>query len=236
MKKIEILKSILVVILILFLIFIFVMGIIGIKRLIVFNKIYSGTDKNITFDNYTMKIDITMNGSEFASLESFYRMGKGKQITSNGIYTWTNGEKAYMVDDESKEVRIMDMSEGNEELTSVITQTSYTAYIPGYNQSLFGKFKLALITKIEDDVIEEDDCFKISYTDKEGATRTYWISKNDMKIKKCEFKVGSDTILYNFDLKFFTAKITDVELGNISEYKIVDGKTGDTVVESFSTK
>ena len=235
MKKLEILKSIFVVILILFLIFIFAMGVIGINRLVIFNKIYSGTDKNITFDNYTMKIDITMNDNSYASLESFYRMGKGKQVTSNGIYTWTNGEKAYMIDDESKEVRIMDMSENNEELTSVVTQTSYTAYIPGYNQSLFGKFKLALIAQIEDETLEED-CYKISYTDKENATRTYWISKNDMKIKKCEFKVGDDVILYNFDLKFFTAKITDVELGNIAEYKIVDGKTGQTVVESFSAK
>ena len=76
-------------------------GIRAIRNIIILNKTISKLEENIEKDNYYLKTTVKIK-DETSSTEVFYKDGIGKNVTTSGIYTWVDGEKAYMNKEENK--------------------------------------------------------------------------------------------------------------------------------------
>ena len=75
---------------------------------------------------------------ENATTEAYYKSGVGKYITSSGLYTWTDGTNAYLVDEDSKKIQTAAL-----ETSLFISNEFIGSMIPGYSRSLVQKIFLA---------------------------------------------------------------------------------------------
>ena len=96
-------KKIGIIALIIILIIGLIYGIRAIKNFIIIQNIFSEVQKNVEKDNYYLRNTVTHQGESSLS-KIFYKDGIGKMIAENGVYTWVDGEKAYMVDEENKTI------------------------------------------------------------------------------------------------------------------------------------
>ena len=211
------------------LVFFLIIGIKTIIRVHTLNKILDKAITNIDKDNYSLKTTCR-NGENKTETTAYYRNGIGRYVAENGIYTWTDGKDAYMIDEEDKVLYVLEI----DDFPEMLVGNDMFAYLyPGYNKNFFEKLKIAgnMFNKFKSEKIDDEECYKISINEKKYV-KTFWISKkNILPIKATmEFPSG-ETLEYKYDLRFTATKITSIELPDLSEYKIIDYKTGETIVE-----
>lgn len=203
-------------------------GIRAIRNIIILNKTISKLEENIEKDNYYLKTTMKIK-DEISNTEVFYKDGVGKNVTSSGIYTWVDGKDAYMVDEENQKVYPMEISEENSKL--LVSNEMFMSLIPGYSKNIFERFAMigSLENTIKSEKINNEKCYKISV--KEGnATKNVWVTKSRAFPIKAEIRFSNgDVFEYEYDLKFFTAKLKDIELPDLSEYTFYDYETKEEI-------
>lgn len=199
-------------------------GIRAIRNIIILNKSISKLEENIEKDNYYLKTTVKIK-DDTSSTEVFYKDGIGKNVTTSGIYTWIDGEKAYMIDEENKKAYVMEISDENSIV--LVSNKMFASLIPGYSKNLFERFTMAgnLENSIKSEKVNNEKCYKI--TVKEGeATKSVWVTKSRAFPIKAEIRFSNgDVFEYEYDLKFFITKLKDVELPDLSEYTFYDYET-----------
>lgn len=225
-KKIKVLIAIIVVIACIGLF----CGIRAIRNLIVLNNIISNLESNIEKNNYYLKTTIKV-GEKTSETEIYYKDGIGKNVSSNGIYTWVDGKDAYMVDESNKEIYVMEISQEN--AVSLVSGEMFMSLIPGYSKNVFERFAMVgnLVNSIKSEKVNDEKCYKISVKDGD-VIKSVWVTKSRAFPIKAEVEFSNgDVFEYEYDLKFFITKLKDVELPDLSEYKFYDYKTKELISE-----
>ena len=210
----------------------FIFGIATIVKFIKLNGIYKRINKNTKYNSFYLKTKITNANQEEIIIEALYREGKGKLIASNGIYTWTDGEKAYLVDEEHEIIYTLNV----EENFALVSYNMYASPVQGYNKNIIDKLLLAgsTNTTIKKEKIDNNDCYCIK-TKENLAIKKVWIEKNTGKIKKVEIQFSNgDIFKYEYELNFNTLKSSDLSLPDITGYTLINGETGNVLTESFN--
>ena len=209
-----------------------VFGIIAIYRFSIIQDISRKINDNIEKDNYHMITTITSEDGTTNTTEAFYRNNVGKLIAGNGIYTWADGEYAYMVDEENKQVYILNI---NNENLGLVSYSMFASVVPGYNKTVFDKFMLAcnlnnMIKKVKED---DKDCFIIKISN-ENYIKTVWIDMiNAVPFKaEIEFNNGSK-IKYEYSIKFNETRLKDIELPSIDEYTLIDAENNEIIKDNM---
>ena len=66
-----------------------------------------------------------------------------------------------------------------------------------------------------------------------GTIKTVWISQNNHIIRKSKLEFSNGKVFeYDYELKFDITKSIDIELPNISDYKILDNETGEIILDN----
>lgn len=223
-KKFKFLILLIIVLIIVGLVF----GISTIYRFYVLQKIYNSINENISKDNYYLKTTVTNNG-ETKITETYYKDGIGKLVAENGIYTWVNGEDAYMVDEANKKIYILDI----ESSIGLVSNEMFASLYPGYSKSLFERFIFAgnMRNKIKTVKLNDEKCIMIQ-TKENTNTKTVWISKkrNDLIKAKIEFPNG-DVYEYDYELSFNVTKLKNTELPDISDYTIITENNEEIILD-----
>lgn len=205
-----------------------VCGIRAIRNLVVLNNIISNLESNIEKNNYYLKTTIKA-GEKTSETEVYYKDGIGKNVSSNGIYTWVDGKEAYMVDEENKKIYIMEISQEN--AISLVSSEMFMSLIPGYSKNIFERFVMvgSLVNSVKSEKVNDEKCYKISVKDGD-ITKNIWVTKSRSFPIKAEVEFANGEVFeYEYDLKFFITKLKDVELPDLSEYKFYDYKTGEEI-------
>lgn len=227
MKKI--LKGILLIITIIG----FCFGIATIVKFIKLNNIYKKIDKYTTYDSFYLRTIQEVKGEKIET-EAYYRNGKSKQQASNGVYTWTDGERAYLVDELNSTIYTLSI----ENNIYLVSYNMFASPIQGYNYSFIDRIFLAgdVNTTIKKEKIDDIDCYCIK-TKENNALKKVWVEKDSSKIKKAtiEFSNG-DIFKYDYELSFNSVKASEVALPDITGYKLINGETGTILSESFNEK
>ena len=212
-------KKVLIVLIIAILVIGLVMGIRTIYGFNVLQKIFSKVEENIQKDNYYLKQTCQYNG-EKTTIEAYYRDGIGRYVAENGMYTWTNGEVAYMVNNENMTLDPLEI----ENAVTLVSSDMFAYLIPGYKYNIFERIFLAgsLRNSIKTEKVGEDKCYVIK-EEQEHSTKTVWINQKTMNPIKAEveFKNGAK-YEYTYQLAFTATKLTSIEL-DISKYTITNG-------------
>lgn len=199
-------------------------GIRAIKNFYVVEKIYSSIKSNVEKDNYYLRTETIHNG-ETSLTKIYYKDGIGKMVAENGIYTWTDGKDAYMVDEQNKTLHTLKL----ESSLGLVSNEMFASFIPGYGKNVFERFFMAasLQNTVKTDKVDDKKCYMIKITE-DNVIKTYWIEKNSNKpIKaKIEFKNG-DIYEYNYQLQFSVTKLKDIELPDISNYTKIEVQDND---------
>ena len=210
----------------------FVFGIATIVKYFKLNNIYKKIDKNTNYNSFYLKTKITDTNQEESITEAFYREGKGKLIASNGLYTWTDGEKAYLVDEENETIYTLNI----EENFALVSYNMFTSPVQGYNKNIIDKLLLAgdANTTIKKEKIGNNDCYCIK-TKENLAIKKVWIEKYTGKISKAEIEFSNgDIFKYEYELNFNTLKNSNLSLPDITGYTLINGETGNVLTESFN--
>lgn len=196
------------------------------------NKILSKTISNINKDNYYLEIKCTGKDID-TKTTAYYRNGIGRYVADNGVYTWTDGEDAYLIDEENKKVYVLSIENAPE---SLVSNDMFAYLLPGYNMSFWQKLKLSanIFNKFKSEKIDDEECYKISIIS-EKTTKTTWINKKSLSPIKTllEFQNG-DKLVYTYDLKFTATKLISVELPSFDGYKIIDYETGEILTDNLT--
>ena len=197
-----------------------------VHKYLVFNKIHSETNKNISKDNYTMTIETTINDTTVKTT-SYYRNGRGKSIASNGVFKWNNQKYFFIVDENSKTISDIDMTNINE-ATGMATKTTFANFIPGYHYTLSKIIKTILSPKtfVGYSKVDGEKCYYLKYVE-DGNKREYWISKKTYAPKKAIMYISKSRIEYSFDISFLNTSVEDIEFIDITGYTFIDSKTGE---------
>ncbi len=198
-----------------------IFGSLAIYRFFTFQKIFKKIDENVSKENYYMKTTLT-NGEEKPITEALYKDGIGKNIASNGVYTWVKNETAYMVDEASKKIYALDIN-NIENSIILVSSDMFVSAIPGYYENIFGRILLAcnLNISIKTGKLGEEKCYIIKSKEK-NSNKIVWVSKDRKNPIRAELELkNGEKIVYEYEIKFNTVKIKDIELPDISEYEIV---------------
>lgn len=225
------LKLLFKILIILIVIIGFVFGIATIVKYIKLNNIYKKADDYIKYDSFYLKTSLSKNGSLQSQTEAYYKNGTSKLFASNGIYSWTDGERAYIIDEENDIVYTI----GTDASFALVSYNMFASSIPGYNSDFINRFLLAgnTNTTIRKEKIDGIDCYCIK-TKENLANKTVWLEKTTSKIKKAtiEFSNG-DVFDYEYELEFNSVKVSDIKLPDITGYKMINGETGNILSEKF---
>lgn len=208
-----------------------IFGIITIYRFSILQDISRKINDNIKKDNYHMTTTVTSDDGTTNTTEAFYRNNVGKLVASNGIYTWADGEYAYMVDEENKTVYLLNI---NNENIGLVSYSMFASVVPGYNNTIIERLFLAgnLNNKIKKSKLNDKDCFMIKIID-EKYNKTVWIDMvNAIPIKaEIEFDNGSK-ISYDYIIKFNETRLKDIELPSIDDYTLIDAENEEIIKDS----
>ncbi len=208
-----------------------IFGIITIYRFSILQDISRKINDNIKKDNYHMTTTVTSDDGTTNTTEAFYRNNVGKLVASNGIYTWADGEYAYMVDEEKKTVYLLNI---NNENIGLVSYSMFASVVPGYNNTIIERLFLAgnLNNKIKKSKLNDKDCFMIKIID-EKYNKTVWIDMvNAIPIKaEIEFDNGSK-ISYDYIIKFNETRLKDIELPSIDDYTLIDAENEEIIKDS----
>ena len=141
-------------------------------------------------------------------------------IAENGVYTWVDGEKAYMVDEENKTIYTLDLQKS----LGLVSNEMFASLIPGYSKNAFERFVMAgnVQNKIKSEKIDDKKCYKIIIKE-ENNVKTYWIEKNSKKPIRATIQFSNgDVYQYDYELQFGVTKVKDIELPDITEYNVID--------------
>ncbi len=226
-KKIKLLIVLITIIVVIGL----VCGIRAIRNFIVLNTTISKLEDNIEKDNYYLKTTLKMKDKTTVT-EAYYRNGIGKLVSSEGIYSWVNGEKAYMVDETDKKIYNMEISSENS--SALVSKEMFVSLIPGTSKNIFQRFLMSgnLKNSITSEEVNGEKCYKIKIKE-ETITKTVWVTKSRrLPVKSTiEFSNG-DFFEYEYSLKFYITKLKDMEFPDITEYTFYDYKTKEKISES----
>lgn len=189
----------------------------AIKNFVIIEKIFDEVMVNIQKENYYLRTTMNYDGKTSIT-KTYYKKGIGKLVSDNGIYTWADGEKAYMVDEVNKTVYNLDLNNS----LGLVSNEMFASLIPGYSKSAFEKFLMfaQFRNSIRSEKIDNKKCYKVKVTE-ENCIKTYWIEKNSKKTIKATIEFLDGNIYeYNYELQFNVTKNIDVELPDIAEYKI----------------
>ena len=212
-------KKIGIIALIIILIIGLIYGIRAIKNFIIIQNIFSEVQKNVEKDNYYLRNTVTHQGESSLS-KIFYKDGIGKMIAENGVYTWVDGEKAYMVDEENKTIYTLDLQKS----LGLVSNEMFASLIPGYSKNAFERFVMAgnVQNKIKSEKVDDKKCYKIIIKE-ENNVKTYWIEKNSKKPIRATIQFSNgDVYQYDYELQFGVTKVKDIELPDITEYNVID--------------
>lgn len=210
----------------------FALGITALYRFTIIQNIFKKINENIKINNYYFKISVT-DGNNNSETQAFYKDGIGKSIASNGLYSWVDGKDAYLVDEENKKIYVLDINDNTNAIT-LVSADMFSSVIPGYNKNIFQKFLLAcdLKTKIKSTKLDGKDCYIIK-TSENNFVKTVWIEKESKNPVKAEIGNQNKNLLeYNYELKFNSTNLEDIELPNIREYTIIDYKSGEVILDN----
>ena len=143
-------------------------------------------------------------------------------VAKNNLYTWVDGEKAYMVDEENKTMYTLDL----EKSLGLVSNEMFASLIPGYSRNIFERFIMAgsVQNKIKSEKVDDKKCYKIQIREDDNV-KTYWIEKNSKKPIKASITFSNgDNYQYDYELQFGVTKIKDVELPDISQYTIIENQ------------
>lgn len=199
-------------------------GIRAIRNFVILNTTISKLEENIEKNNYYLKTTMK-TGDETSTTEVYYNDGVGKNVSASGVYTWVDGEKAYMINENNKEAYKIEISQENSPL--LVSNEMFMSLIPGNSKGIFSRLWIAgnFENSIKSEKLNDEKCYKISI--KEGqAIKSVWVTKSRRYPVKAEMKFSNgDVFEYEYDLKFYITKLKDVELPDLTEYKMYDYKT-----------
>lgn len=205
-------------------------GIRAIRNFIILNGSINKLESNIEKNNYYLKTTMKI-GNPISETEIYYKDGIGKNVSSNGIYTWVDGKDAYMVDENKKEIYVIEISQENSKL--LVSNEMFASLIPGFSKSFFQRFAMSgnLENSIKSEIVNNEKCYKISI--KEGeVTKNVWITKSRAFPVKAEIEFSNgDIFQYEYHLNFFITKLKDVELPDLSDYKFYDYETKEEIIK-----
>lgn len=213
----KVIKKILLLFLIIIVVIGFILGVRTIYKFYTIQKIYNVVDKNIAKENYYLKTTITTKDKTSVT-EAYYKDGIGKLVSDNGIYTWVDGEDAYIVDEANKTIYTTDINK----TIGLVSNQMFASYYPGYSKSLTEKILLAgsIQNKIKTVMLNDKKCIMIQTKDK-TSVKTVWITKSDYYLEKAKLEFpNGDVIEYDYMLKFNCNGIRDVELPDIKDYTL----------------
>lgn len=214
-----------IIFILIFLIIGLICGIRTIRNFWILNSSINILKENIEKDNYYLKTTLNKKDSKIVT-EAYYKEGIGKLVSENGIYTWVDGESAYMVDENNKKIYVMEIVAENS--AALVSNEMFVSLIPGYSKNFFEKLLISgdLKNSIKTEKINDEKCYKIKI-DEGKTTKTIWINKSRRyPVKgKIEFSNG-DVFDYDYDLKFYITKLKNVELPDTSDYTFYEYKTG----------
>lgn len=209
----------------------FIFGITTIVKFIKLNNIYKKIDDYVAYDCFYLRTIQESNG-EKNETEAYYRKGISKQIASNGIYTWTDGERAYMVDEENSTIYTLSL----ENNITLVSYNMFAAPIQGYNSGFIDRILLAgdVNTTIKKEKIDDKEYYCIK-TKKNTVTKKVWVEKDSSKIKKAEIEFSNGDIFnYEYEVSFNSVKKSEVSLPDITGYTLINGETGNILAENFN--
>ena len=221
-KKIKFLIILIIVLVIIGLIF-------GISTIVRFSKlqsIWSRVNENIEKENYYMETTIVNKGVT-TKTKTYYKDGIGKFVSQNGTYIWFDGNNAYSVNETEKTMNMLNP----EEEIGVVYKESFATLYPGFSYNLFEKIMLAgnLSNVIKTQYFNGQKCIMIEIKE-DMYTKTYWITDDFKNLVQAKITfTNGDVYEYKYDIKFHTTKLSDVELPNITDYKITANATGKTL-------
>ena len=211
MDKEKILKILIIAILIIF----FIIGCSTIYKFFIINKIFNKMQEYVAIDNYHMKI--IDSDDENGTSEVYYKNGIGKYITSTGIYTWTDGKDAYLINEESKKAQKADLDS-----SLFISNEFVGSMVPGYSKTLVQKIFLAGALDTSVKVKDYDGIKYYIITTNENQKKTIWFSYNTLVPSQATIEIGDLKKTYNYEITFNKVRDVDVEKPNLEEYTFIN--------------
>lgn len=209
-------KKILIILIIIIAIIGLITGIRAIKNFYILQNIFSEIEKNIQKDNYYLKTVTSYKGNTSIT-EIFYKDGVGKMIAENGVYTWVDGENAYMIDEDTRTYYDLDIQNA----IGLVSNEMFASFVPGYSKNILERFIMVakLNNSITTENINDKECYKIKIKENE-ANKTYWIEKSTNKPLRAKIEfINSDIYEYDYELQYNITKSQDVALPDLSEYQ-----------------
>ena len=102
-----------------------IFGIMAIYRFYVIQSIFKKIDENIEIKNYSLKTTLTNSKGEKTVTQVYYKDGIGKNIASNGVYTWVDEKDAYMVDEANNKLYVLDIEGENADGKALVGDYKY---------------------------------------------------------------------------------------------------------------
>ena len=204
----------------------FIFGGLTIYRFCVIQNIYGKINENVLKENYYLKTTVVSKNNN-STTESYYRNGVGKLIAENGIYTWADGEYAYLVDEENKDVYVLNIE--NENL-GLVSADMFASIVPGFNRNIFERLIIAgnLKNTIKKSKENEKKCYIIKVSD-ENSVKTIWLNEKATPYKgEVQFNNG-EVFKYEYEIKFNSVTLKDIELPQIDDYTVVDAETNEII-------
>lgn len=214
--------KVLLVLLIIVVVFILVMGIVGGIRFYNLRKIIKANNEKAELNNYTMRTVIKSSGSA-SNITVYYRDGVGKIVSTNGAYTWSNGQEAYYIDESTETAYILDVNNA----TNLAGYDMFMSMIPGY-KGIFSSIKVALNIKNEfkSQMIDGKEYIVITTFENE-VKKTIWINDDTKTIAKAQIEFSGGTkIDYEYSLEF--GKVSNINIAKpaLSSYTIKKDLSG----------
>ena len=228
-------KKFLIFVFFLFFVFIIslIFGIFIMYRFSIVQDVSRKINENLKKDNYHMKTTITESDGSVTNTEVFYRNDVGKLIASNGIYTWTDGKYAYMIDEEKKEAYILNIENEN---IGLVSYDMYATVIPGYKESIGDKILIAgnLKNTIKKSEIDNKECFIIKIVS-DNYSKTVWVDTIKATPIKAEIEFNNgNKINYSYEIIFNETRLKDIELPKINEYTVINTETNDVIMDNVN--
>ena len=129
------------------------------------------------------------------------------------------------MDENNKEIIILDL----EKNIGLVNKKSFAALYPCYTKNFFERLVFAgdISNKFKTEYYNGEKCILIQIKE-DGYTKSFWITEKfkDLVKAKVEFANG-DTYEYKYKIQFHTTKLKDIELPDISEYKVINQSSGE---------
>jgi hypothetical protein len=192
------------------------LGIMTIYRLSILQKVIAKNRSNAEINNYRLISKLTIGDQkEASSLTAYYKDGVGKIVVSNGLYTWSNGDRAYLIDDTNRIAYVQQI----ENATNLASYDYFMSSIPGYN-SFWSRVKMAFYwkNKVKKVDYEGQSCYLISKVE-DKVEKTVWVNQNTGKVIRATIDFNGElTYTYEFDIQFNVTSTADVALPRMSDY------------------